>query len=270
MAIRGTMKSSQASDRSQSDVDAYEHQFLDSIVDALPHLARRGIKVAVNAGASDTQKLHDRLRQIVEEQKLGLTIGWVEGDECLDVLQKYQSEGPDAKLRNITTGQLLQNWAFKPIYAQCYLGSWGITECFRHGADIVVCGRVADADPTMAAAAYWHGWGRESYAEMAHSLIAGHLIECSFYVTGGNFTGFKSLPRGASPLLNPPIARVRPDGTFFIESHKFPGRGGDVTIDTCRSQLLYELQGKRYYNSDVVAVIDEVKIEQSGPGSVYV
>lgn len=76
----------------------------------------------------------------------------MEGDEVYGIFKKCKEEG--RKFRNITTGQCLNDWAFEPIYAQCYLGSWGITEAFRHCADIVVCGRVADAAPTLAAAAY--------------------------------------------------------------------------------------------------------------------
>jgi hypothetical protein len=137
-------------------------------------------------------------------------------------------------------------------------------------ADIVVCGRVADAAPAIAAAAYWHGWSRESFSELAHSLIAGHLIECSYYVTGGNFSGFKSMPLGTSSILNLSIVRINHDGTFTVQTHDIPGRSGGVTVDTCRSQLLYELQGKRYYNYDVVAVLDQIKIDPAGPGKVFV
>lgn len=168
-------------------------------------------------------------------------------------------------------GQLLDDWEYEPIYAQCYLGSWGITEAFRNGADIVVCGRVADAAPTMAAAAYWHGWSRQSYSELAHALIAGHLIECSFYVTGGNYTGFKTMRRGVNtPLLGLPIASIRHDGTFEVGMDDRPDRGGEVSLNTCRAQLLYELQGKRYYNSDVVAIVDQIKMDQVGRDLVYV
>src|SRR5258706_15236179 len=42
----------------------FEECFLESITPALPDLARRGIKVAVNAGASDTKKLYDTLSAI--------------------------------------------------------------------------------------------------------------------------------------------------------------------------------------------------------------
>ena len=165
---------------------------------------------------------------------------------------------------------MLSSWDFEAVYAQCYLGCWGIVEGFRQGADIVVCGRVADASPAMAAAAHFHGWARDSYSELAHSLVAGHLIECSTYVTGGNFTGFKTMPQASTPLLNNPIASIQSNGNFHIMSEERDGRGGEVSVSTCRTQLLYELQGKRYYNSDVVAIIDQIKMEQAGHNCVYV
>ncbi|KAF7563930.1 hypothetical protein G7046_g209 [Stylonectria norvegica] len=269
MSSRGTMKASRGDTvLVEGDDAAFEYQFLESLQGALPAIARKSIKLAVNAGASDTEKLYDHVVKLVEEQKLGLKVSWVEGDEVLPALQTCLNE--EQELRNITTGQKLRDWEFEPVYAQCYLGCWGIVEAFRHGADIVICGRVADAAPTMGAAAFWHDWRREQYQELAHSLIAGHLIECSFYVTGGNYTGFKSLPQGTSFLLNPPIARVQADGTFYIERHSISGRGGEVSVNTCRSQLLYELQGPRYYNSDVVAFLPNIKMEDAGPNSVFV
>ena len=167
-------------------------------------------------------------------------------------------------------GQTLDEWTHDSAYAQCYLGSWGIVEALKAGADIVICGRVADAAPTIAAAAFWHDWIREAYSELAHALVAGHLIECSYYVTGGNYSGFKSMPRSTTPLLALPIASINSDGTFHIVMDDRPGCSGEVTVGTCTSQLLYELQGKRYYNSDVVAILDQIKIEQDGKNKVYV
>ncbi|KAF5592926.1 DUF1446 domain-containing protein [Fusarium pseudocircinatum] len=268
MAARGMLKAQRSESPGFDSAPAFEQQFVDSFQSALPDLAARKIKMAVNAGACDTELLYQRIQKIAEDSGTDLRVAWIEGDEVLDVVQEYVSEG--AKLRNITTGQSFLEWGHSPVYAQCYLGSRGISQAFMNGADIVLCGRVADAAPTMGAAAYWHGWSSTEYQELAHTLIAGHLIECSYYVTGGNYTGFKTLPQGKSPLLNLPIARIQSDGTFFIECHHSKDRGGVVSVNTCRSQLLYELQGKRYYNSDVVAIVDQVKMEQAGPDSVFV
>lgn len=41
-----------------------------------------------------------------------------------------------------------------------------------------------------------------------------------------------------------------------------------VTIDTCKAQLLYEIQGPYYYNSDVVADLTNIKIESAGENRV--
>lgn len=164
-------------------------------------------------------------------------------------------------------GKQLSDWECEPIYAQCYLGCFGIVEALKNGADIVLCGRVADASLTMGCAVAHYGWGREDYGRLAHELVAGHLVWCSTYVTGGNFSGFKSLP-GESLNLGFPIAEMEPDGKFYITKQQ--NRDGMVTAGTCKAQLLYEIQGPLYYNSDVVAILDKVKIEQAGMDRVYV
>lgn len=153
----------------------------------------------------------------------------------------------------------------EPIYAQCYLGSWGIVEAFKHGADIVICGRVADACPTIASAAYHFGWSRTDYDQLARAFVAGHMIECSTYVSGGDFTGFKSLP-GNSLNLGFPIIEMDRDGEFLVTKEK--NRDGIVSVETAKSQLVYEIQGPYYYNSDVVAVLDGIKVEEVGKDRV--
>jgi hypothetical protein len=83
------------------------------------------------------------------------------------------------------TGEALKDWSYTPIYAQCYLGGAGIAEALQQGADIVICGRVADAAPAVGAGMYWHGWDRQkAWDQIAGSLICGHLIEYAAYVCG--------------------------------------------------------------------------------------
>ncbi|KAL4897832.1 DUF1446-domain-containing protein [Aspergillus ambiguus] len=243
----------------------FEMCFLESIEPALADLASRKIRVAVNAGASDTEKLHDVLVELIRNKGLDLKVAWVGGDEVTDVVQKAIQSGHD--FTNLTTGRRLSEWEFTPIYAQCYLGAWGIVEAFKQGADIVLCGRVTDASPTIACAAYYHNWQRNDYDQLAHAFVAGHFIECSTYVTGGNFSGFKAVP-GAFVDLAFPIAEISSNGEFIIT--KQGGKDGVVTVDTCKAQLLYEIQGPLYYNPDVVAVLDEIMIAEQSPNRIHV
>lgn len=148
------------------------------------------------------------------------------------------------------------------VAANAYLGAHSIYEALSHGADIVICGRASDASPVIGCAWYWWSWHSTEYDALAGALIAGHLIECSAYVTGGNFAGFDAfdMERFIEPGF--PIAEIHDDGTCVITKHV--GTGGMVTVDTCRSQFLYELQGNEYLNSDVTAILDDVMMEQVG------
>jgi len=60
-----------------------------------------------------------------------------------------------------------------------------LPKALRSGADIVICGRVADAAPTVGASMWWHNWKCDDFDEIAGSLVVGHLIECAAYVCGG-------------------------------------------------------------------------------------
>ncbi|KAH7127310.1 hypothetical protein EDB81DRAFT_697491 [Dactylonectria macrodidyma] len=250
---------------SQGASDEFETSFLDALVPALPYLKSNKIKIAVNAGASDTRKLHDAVAEKIKAIGSNLRVAWVGGDEVTELVQDMITQGEEFK--NLTTGNKISEWDFEPIYAQCYLGCWGIVEALTQGADIVLCGRVADASPTIACAAYYYGWGREDYQQLAAGLLAGHFIECSTYVTGGNFSGFKSLP-GQTLNLGFPIVEMKRNGEFYVTKQK--ESGGMVTVDTCKAQLLYEIQGPLYYNSDVVAQLDAIKIKQAGENRVFI
>ncbi|KAF9886166.1 hypothetical protein FE257_011991 [Aspergillus nanangensis] len=262
MTMRGGSK---VQDNSGNASSEFETSFVESIEPALGDLAARKIKVAVDAGASDTKKLHDVLVAAIQAKGLALKVAWVEGDEVTDVLNTAVEAG--CEFKSLTTGKRLSDWGFTPIYAQCYIGAWGIVEAFNQGADIVLCGRVTDASPTIACAAYYHQWKREDYDQLAHAFVAGHFIECSTYVTGGNFSGFKSLP-GACVDLGFPVAAINANGEFTITKQK--AKDGMVTVETCKAQLLYEIQGPRYYNPDVVAVLDEIILQETAPNEVHI
>lgn len=135
-------------------------------------------------------------------------------------------------------------------------------------ADIVICGRVADASPIIGSACWWHKWKRTDLDQLANAFVAGHLIECSNYVCGGNYTGFKSLEDKGWDDIGYPIAELSSEGGVVIT--KSQGSGGEVSINTCSSQLLYEIQGPWYFNSDVTAILDSVWFEQLSTDRVAV
>jgi hypothetical protein len=115
---------------------------------------------------------------------------------------------------------------------------------------------------------WYHGWNRDNdFDAIAGSLMAGHLIECSSYACGGYYSGFKDLFDGCENL-GFAIATVYEDGSCHIE--KEPGAGGEVSVGTLASQLLYEIQGPQYYGSDVVAVLETLEMHQEGKDKVYV
>jgi len=56
---------------------------------------------------------------------------------------------------------------------------------------------------------------------------------------------------------------VAGDGSCVIGKHD--GTGGEVSVGTVTSQLLYEIGGPEYYGPDVTARFDTIALEQVGP-----
>lgn len=87
------------------------------------------------------------------------------------------------------------------------------------------------------------------------------LIECGPYVTGANFSGVRPHLEGMVDL-GFPIAEIANDGTTIITKHA--SQAGFVHELNVRAQFLYEIQGTQYINPDVLADIENVKIENTG------
>ena len=188
---------------------AFEASFLEALEPALSDIARYGVRVAANAGNADVQGLYGLVCAMVRKKGLEGTVkvAWISGDEVLPAITAGLRNGM-SRFKNIYTGRELQEWDFEPIYAQAYLGGMGIAEAFRQGAQIVVCGRVADASPVIGAAAWFHRWHREQLAELANAFVAGHLIECSITSPEGISRASKSSNRMAGgSILDIPSPR---------------------------------------------------------------
>ena len=94
----------------------------------------------------------------------------------------------------------------EPVAANAYLGGWGIAECVRAGADVVVTGRVTDASLAVGPAAARFGWALDDFDALAGAMAAGHVIECGAQATGGNYSFFTEIADLRHPGL--PIAEI--------------------------------------------------------------
>jgi hypothetical protein len=225
-------------DRAKDAATGYAKTFLRQMEQSLGTALERGVRLVSNAGGVNPAGLADALRRLGLPAKIGV----VTGD---DVTGRF----PGA------------------LTAHAYLGAFGIAECLRAGADVVVTGRVTDASLVVGPAAAHFGWSPGDLDAIAGATVAGHVIECGAQATGGNFAYFTELPDGGRrPGF--PIAEVRADGSAVITKH--PGTGGAVTPETVTAQLLYEIGAPAYLGPDVVAHFDTIRLSDAGPDRVLV
>ena len=234
--------------------------FVAHIEPVLAECAARGIKIVTNAGGLDPKALARTLRELGARLGVRLRIAVVSGDDILPRLPELQAAGE--RFVHLDRGQPLAGVDI--VTANAYLGGWGIAEALARGADIVVTGRVTDAALVVGPAAWRFGWARDDWDRLAGAVAAGHIIECSAQATGGNYSFFGEVDW--SKPLGFPIAEMFADGSFIITKH--PNTGGRVSVGTVTAQLLYEIDGPRYFNPDVVARFDSVQLEEVGVDAV--
>ena len=231
-----------ARDKARDPSLGYARTFAAQFEDCVELAASRGVRLVVNAGGLNPAGLAARLRELTADLK----IAHVEGDD----LTRRAAE--------LRLGE--------PLAANAYLGAFGIAECLRRGADVVVTGRVTDASLVVGPAAAHYGWGRGDLDAIAGAMAAGHVIECGTQATGGNYSFF----RGIEDLGHPgfPIAEIEPDGSCVIT--KARNTGGAVTTGTVTAQLLYEVGGARYAGPDAVLRLDSIQLAQEGRDRVRI
>jgi hypothetical protein len=226
-------------DRARDPSLGYARTFLRQMRSCLGEALDRGVKIVVNAGGLNPAGLAAALTELAGTLGRPAAVGYVTGDAV---------DRPDA------------------LTANAYLGAFGIAECLRGGADIVVTGRVTDASLVVGPAAARYGWTRTDFDPLAGASVAGHILECGTQATGGNFAFFTELADARHPGF--PIAEIEPDGSCVITKH--PGTGGAVTVETVTAQLLYEIGSPDYLGPDVVARFDTIRLDQAGPDRVAV
>lgn len=256
--------------------EGWEPTAWDGLEQTLGVIKERNIKIIINGGALNPKGLAQKAQKLAKENRLGLKIAYVYGDDLLhEVKGELEETGKlplhlDSENNKISLAEnataLLDTKGKPPVSANAYLGARAIVKGLELGADVIICGRVADASPVIGAAWYWHQWSDMDFDRLAGTLVAGHLIECSAYATGSNFSGFDEYPLDTFVDLSYGIAEVSEDGTSVITKHE--NTKGLVNEDNIKCQFLYELQGGIYLNSDVSAVTTNIKIEQVGKNRV--
>ena len=220
----------------------------------------KNIKIVTNAGGLNPKSMAIEIENILQELNIKMKVAWIDGDDIKDDIEQLQKEGEP--FINIDRGIPLSESSNKVVTANTYLGAWGIKEALDQGADIVVCPRVTDAAVVIGPAAWKFNWARNDYDALAGALAAGHIIECGAQCCGGNYSFFEEVPSFRD--MGYPIAEIESDGSFTVTKH--PGTGGLVSVGTVTAQLLYETRAPAYYNPDVIAHFDTMKVEQSGKG----
>ena len=111
-------------------------------------------------------------------------------------------------------------------------------------------------------------WSFEDWNSLAKGTVVGHLLECACQVSGGYYSdpGYKDVPGLAN--MGHPIADVSENAIYIT---KVPGTGGLVSTETCKEQLLYEVQDPaNYLCPDLVADFTTVRFKSAGKDKVEV
>jgi Acyclic terpene utilisation family protein AtuA len=224
----------------------YARTFVAQFEDCIRLAAERGVRLVVNAGGLNPGGLAGRLRKLAANLDLPTRVAHVEGDALTH------------RAGELGLGE--------PLAAHAYLGGFGIAECLRRGADVVVTGRVTDASLVVGSAAAHFDWSRGDLDAIAGAMAAGHVIECGTQATGGNYAFFRTIKDLRHPGF--PIAEIEADGSAVIT--KPAGSGGAVTVGTVTAQLLYEVGGARYAGPDAVLRLDSIQLTQDGEDRVRI
>jgi hypothetical protein len=236
----------------------------------LPEAFKRKIPLITNGGGLNPDAAAEMVRETASQIGLsGLKIAAVSGDDVLGRLSELQAAGET--LAHLETGEKMadtpnQNF----VTANVYLGAAPLVEALRNGADMVITGRVADPCLYLAPLIAHYGWAWDDWDKLATGIVAGHLLECTGQVVGGNsLARIHDTDAAGLPYLGYPIAEVEADGSFIIS--KTPDTPGCVSIETVKEQLLYEIHDPAHYiTPDVVADFTTLRLGADGENRVRV
>lgn len=252
-----------AKDKARNPALGYARDLGAILRELLPRALPRHVRLVSNGGGLNPLGAARVAAEVAADLGLNLTIGVVLGDDV--------SSGVDAVVWEQAS------MAGAMAFANAYLGALPIKQALQQGADLVLTGRVADSALFLGALAHAWDWslpgesaaGPPDWNLLAAGAVAGHLLECSGQVTGGNHSGDWAALAGDLDRIGYPIAEVTPAGALLIT--KTPASGGRVTFDTVREQILYEVHDPaRYYTPDVTVDLSQVSLHAAGVDRVVV
>ncbi|MGL4291861.1 MAG: acyclic terpene utilization AtuA family protein [Phreatobacter sp.] len=246
------------------DPDAgYDPLLADRLRAVLPACAARGTTVITNMGAAHPAAAARKAVAVARQLGLsGLKVAAVTGDDVMALVRH-------ADLPFIDRAGRTSDLADRLISANAYLGAGPIVQGLAGGADIVIAGRISDPAMFLAPLIHRFGWADNDWARLGKGTLIGHLLECAGQVTGGYFADPGRKDVAGLARLGFPLAEVGEDGDAVIT--KVAGSGGQVTLQTCKEQLLYEVHDPaRYLQPDVVADFTGVRLQAAGADRVAV
>jgi Acyclic terpene utilisation family protein AtuA len=247
--------------RRRADPQAGYEPLLDAMLrPVLAPCIAHGIRIVSNFGAANPRAAARHIAQMAKELGVRVPhIAVVEGDDLTAPEQRVllRAHGGD-RMEGI-----------RVVSANAYIGAEPIAAALDAGAEVVVCGRVADPSLTVGPAMSHFGWRADDWERLGRATMAGHLLECGAQVTGGYFAdpGFKDVD--GLDAVGFPIAEINEDGSFVIG--KADNTGGLLSEATVKEQLLYEVHDPAaYLTPDVIADISDAEVNAIGKDRVAV
>lgn len=235
----------------------------------LPEAFARKIPIITNGGGLNPLGAAAMVKDVAEKLGLkGLKVAAVTGDDVMGRLDELRTHGE--ALAHIETGEAMDTEGYVLVNGNVYLGAQPIVEALDAGADIIITGRVADPCLYLAPLIAHYGWAWDDWDRLAGGIVAGHLLECTAQVVGGNSLGvMERIDARDLNKLGYPIADVEANGDFILT--KTPDSAGIVSHETVKEQLLYEVHDPaNYITPDVVADFTTLSLEDMGDNRVWV
>ena len=235
----------------------------------LPDAFKRKIPLITNGGGLNPIAAAEKVRDIAAELGLkGIKIAAITGDDMHGKLEALLDAGDD--LKHLETGEVFDPQSHVIANANVYMGAEPIVEALQKGADMIITGRIADPCLFLAPLIAHYGWAWDDWDKLASGIVAGHLLECTAQVVGGNSLAvLDEIDANTLNRLGYPIAEVEADGSFVLTNT--PDMGGIVNQWTVKEQLLYEVHDPaNYITPDVIADFTTLSLEELAENRVQI